>query len=101
VAAPTDRLELAAEFPAASEDEWRSLVAGVLAKSGRETDDPIAALTRTSYDGIAVRPLYDGPADRAAPVVARRAWDVRAHCGDPDPARARAALLTDLESGAT
>jgi methylmalonyl-CoA mutase len=33
--------------------------------------------------------------------VSHTAWDVRAQHRDPDPARTRAAALTDLESGAT
>jgi methylmalonyl-CoA mutase len=85
-----DVFELAAEFAAANEDEWLSLV-------GR----PIDGLTTTTIEGIAIRPLYDGPAPRGVPVVPRAAWDVRALHYDPDAARANAAALTDLENGAT
>ena len=100
--ASTDPLELAAEFPAASEAEWRALVAGVLRKSGLAEDaDPIAALSTATYDGLRILPLYDGPQPRQAPVVARTAWDVRVQHRDPDPANTRAAALADLENGAT
>ena len=115
MSAPTDPLPLAAEFPATTRDEWVALVAGVLRKSGLPAGaDPIAALTTTTYDGIPVLPLYDAfdgdpglpgvlPYLRGAtpdgPTVA--GWDVRQRHADPDPVRSRAALLDDLETGAT
>jgi methylmalonyl-CoA mutase len=115
MSASTDPLELAAEFPAASEDEWRALVAGVLRKSGLADDaDPIEALSSTTYDGIRVRPLYPASSiDRGLPGqqpyvrggtadgATTAGWDVRAQHRDPDPARTHAAALADLESGAT
>jgi methylmalonyl-CoA mutase len=115
MSAPTDPLELAAEFPAASEDEWRALVAGVLRKSGLADDaDPIEALSSTTYDGIRIQPLYPpSSADRGFPGsqpfvrggtsdgATTAGWDVRAHYRDPDPRRTNTAALADLESGAT
>jgi methylmalonyl-CoA mutase len=110
---PGQQLTLAADFPAASRDDWRALVASVLARSGAAAPgDPEEALTFTTYDGIAIRPLYTAEHSRsvdtggwpgqapflrgatAAPTVG---WDVRVRHPDPD----RAAVRTDLENGAT
>jgi methylmalonyl-CoA mutase len=114
MSAPTDPVQLGDGFPAASYDDWVALVAGVLRKAGRDDADPVAALTATTYDGIPVRPLYTA-ADRpgrdagwpgSAPYVrgasaAVGGWDVRQRHAGTDPARVRAALLNDLETGAT
>jgi methylmalonyl-CoA mutase len=107
MSAPTGPLgsaiDLAAEFPDASEDDWRALVAGVLRKAGR-TDgvDPIDALSSTSYDDIAIRPLYTSGPEPSVPRVANDgAWDVRTWHRDPSPAATNAAVLNDLETGAT
>jgi methylmalonyl-CoA mutase len=118
MSAPTDPLPLAAEFPAATREQWVELVTGVLRKSGLpEGADPIGTLTATTYDGIPVRPLYtaaDAPAvgtgaPGAEPYVrgatadgpTLSGWDVRQRHANPDPAALRAALLNDLETGAT
>jgi methylmalonyl-CoA mutase len=118
---PGQPLELAAEFPAASADEWVALVAGVLRKSGLADEaDPIAALTATTYEGIRVLPLYTSAEvpetgllatglPGAAPYVrgstvdgaTATGWDVRTRHADPNPTRTRAAALNDLETGAT
>lgn len=110
-------LALAADFPAPDRDEWRALVSAVLAKSGvGEDTDPEAALSYTTYDGITIKPLYtadDTHVPAAAPgrppfvrgATAAGAtgtgWDVRTRHADPDTARANAAVLNDLETGAT
>ncbi len=116
--APSDPLPLAAEFPPATRDQWIEMVTGVLRRSGLAEDaDPVAALSATTYDGIPVRPLYtaaDAPPEPAgspgsAPYVRGATadgptvtgWDVRQRHADPDPARLRASLLNDLETGAT
>ncbi|SOD93845.1 methylmalonyl-CoA mutase subunit beta [Blastococcus haudaquaticus] len=64
-AVPSD-LSLAAEFDAATREQWRELVAGVLRKAGREDlPDPVEdALGRTVATGVTVAPLYT--ADDAA-----------------------------------
>ncbi|MGY1807098.1 methylmalonyl-CoA mutase subunit beta [Blastococcus sp. SYSU D00669] len=119
-----DELVLAGEFPAATRDEWRRLVAGVLRKTGRtELPDPVEdALRRTVATGVAVAPLYT-PEDAAdlpsavgvpglAPFVrgARAGagssevpggWDVRQRHAHPDVAVTREAVLADLENGGT
>src|SRR3712207_9121181 len=55
-----DELRLAADFPAATREAWRELVAGVLRKAGREDlPDPVEdALSRTVATGVRVAPLY-------------------------------------------
>ncbi|WP_129843260.1 methylmalonyl-CoA mutase subunit beta [Streptomyces sp. RFCAC02] len=111
----------AAGFPAADRAEWQALVADVLRRTGRGEAEGAAAeeaLSTRLGDGIVVRPLYTAddaprPAGAAgfpgfAPYVrgARPAgtvdgWDVRQRHADPDPAPANAAVLADLENGAT
>lgn len=83
---------------AASEDAWRALVAKTLG------DKPFESLTKSTVEGLPIAPLYAAGA-RAAPFPARpfdgeRPWDVRALSAHPDPARANAELLADLEGGA-
>ena len=112
-----DQLPLAADFRAPTREEWRALVAAVLAKSGVE-GDPEAALTTTTYDGIEIKPLYtaadahgvdaDGLPGRppfvrgATPEgAAATGWDVRTRHDDPDPETLNRAALADLETGAT
>jgi methylmalonyl-CoA mutase len=118
MSAPPDPLPLAAEFPPATRDQWIELVTGVLRRSGLPEDaDPVAALSSTTYDGISVRPLFTAadvpPTSAGTPGAAPylrgatadgptlTGWDVRQRHADPDPARLRASLLNDLETGAT
>ena len=114
-----DELELAAGFPAADRDEWLKLVDGVLVKAGRipadaELGTGFAKLVRTSFDGIAVQPLYtaDDTADLPAvgspgvrPFVrgsrGAHGWDVRQRHAGTDPAAVQTAILADLEGGVT
>ena len=53
-------LALAGQFDAATRDQWRELVAGVLRKAGRdELPDPVEdALRRPVAPGVTVAPLY-------------------------------------------
>jgi methylmalonyl-CoA mutase len=117
VSTEPESLALAADFPTATRDEWRSSVAAVLARSGVD-GDPEQALSSLTYDGIRVKPLYtaedahaldaDGlpghpPFVRGATEdgAAGTGWDVRTRHADPDPARLNRAVLADLETGAT
>jgi methylmalonyl-CoA mutase len=69
MSAAPEHLALAAEFPAVTRDQWRAMVATVLARSGVAEDvDPELALAWTTYDGITLRPLYT--ADDAPRVAA-------------------------------
>jgi methylmalonyl-CoA mutase len=118
-----DALALAAEFDAASRDQWRELVAGVLRKAGRdELPEPVEeALRRTVATGVSVAPLYtaedagDLPTAVGVPglvpfVRGSRAgdgegvpagWDVRQRHAHPDPAVTKEAIAADLENGVT
>jgi methylmalonyl-CoA mutase len=114
-----ESLALAADFPMATRDDWRSLVAAVLAKSGLpEGTDPEDALSSTTYDGIRIRPLYtaddahdlDSDGRPGHPPFVRGAtaagatvtgWDVRSRHADPDSPRTNKAVRTDLERGVT
>jgi methylmalonyl-CoA mutase len=111
---PAERLTLAGDFPAASHEAWQGLVRRILA--GR---DPDATLSRKTYDGIAVRPLYtaqDRPAgdeDVGFPGMAPftrghrltgragTGWDIRQLHAHPDPSRCNQAILEDLGRGVT
>src|SRR4051812_41474333 len=119
-----EELLLGGEFPAASRDEWRDLVAGVLRKAGREElPDPVEdALRRTVATGVTVGPLYtaedagDLPGAVGVPGLApfvrgARAgavdgdvpagWDIRQRHAHPDVATTEEAIAADLENGVT
>ena len=94
----TEHIAFAAEFPAASRDQWLRLVDGVL--KGAPFDKRLVART---YDGLPIQPLY--PRDASAqPVAARTSgapWAVMQRIDHPDPALANEEALHDLENGAT
>jgi len=94
----TDAPPLAAAFPPVSDADWRALVEKTL------KDAPFDSLRRTTAEGLPIEPLYPAAQVRAAftPRLhdAERPWDVRALVAHPDPARANADLLADLEGGA-
>ncbi|MGP4114148.1 methylmalonyl-CoA mutase family protein [Streptomyces sp. 4N509B] len=111
---------LAAEFPPATREDWHRLVAGVLRKArglDRAGSAAEEALVTRLEDGVVTRPLYtaaDAPTTPtglpgSAPFVrggrpegaAVAGWDVRQRHADPDPRRTNAAVLADLEGGAT
>ncbi|SFQ22057.1 methylmalonyl-CoA mutase [Amycolatopsis arida] len=119
-----DELALAAEFDRPDREDWRKLVAGVLRKTGALpegfTGPPESLLTSTTYDGIAVQPLYtaedtEDTEDTVPPAgfpglppfvrgtrpegAMRTGWDVRALHLDPDPAATNRAALADLAGG--
>ncbi|MDC0768960.1 methylmalonyl-CoA mutase family protein [Streptomyces sp. HD] len=111
---PDDGLELAAEFPDVSHEQWQRLVAGVLRKSGKDVEGAQAeeALSTALEDGLRTRPLYTAHDTAPTPglpgfapfVRGSRAegntvggWDVRQRHTTADGA----AILTDLENGVT
>ncbi|MEU6476853.1 methylmalonyl-CoA mutase family protein [Streptomyces sp. NPDC047017] len=111
---PDDGLSLAADFPDATLEQWRHLVAGVLRKSGKEVSDAEAeqALSTALEDGLRTRPLYtarDAAPDPGLPGFAPfvrggrpegstvGGWDVRQRHTVADTA----AVLADLENGVT
>ncbi|MDD6793012.1 MAG: methylmalonyl-CoA mutase family protein [Thermobifida fusca] len=118
-ATATGALPLAAEFPSVTKEQWRELVAGVLRKSGVDVESapetPESLLTTTTYDGIAIQPLYDSGDDiesgfpGLAPFIRGaqpqgavvEGWDVRQRHAHPDAATARNEILEDLHNGVT
>jgi methylmalonyl-CoA mutase len=117
-------LTLADEFPPASREQWRELVASVLRKAGRLPDGytgPVEDLIATTLgEGVTVAPLYttDSTTDGAAhgvgvpglaPFVRNarplgaspNGWDIRARHADPDVAATAEAVLADLAGGVT
>jgi methylmalonyl-CoA mutase len=117
-------LRLAGEFPPATREQWRDLVAGVLRKAGREQlPDPVEeALRRTVATGVTVGPLYTAEDAGELPTAAgvpglppfvrgARAgaaggnvpgsWDIRQRHAHPDVAVTREAIAADLENGVT
>jgi methylmalonyl-CoA mutase len=87
----------AADFPPATHEAWTALV---------EKTVKGAPLPEAHVGGVTVRALYTaadvGPsvAPALAPRDAERPWDVRTAVSHPDPARANAEALADLEGGA-
>lgn len=97
-----EHLALAAEFPAATGEQWGALVAKLLSKDGAPLDAAaaIAKLRTTTDDGITIEPLYVDHAPPAVPVAVRGGtpWEVRQVVpGNADPGLAEA----ELEKGAT
>lgn len=110
----TGGFDLAAAFPAASDEAWQGLVKRILADRDFEE-----ALVRKTYDEIAIKPLYTakdwplddeaagfpgmGPYTRGHRVMGQAAsgWDVRQLHTHPDPSRCNKAILEDLERGVT
>lgn len=94
----TDTLPLAAEFPPATEAEWRKLVDGALKGASFEK-----RLVSQTYDGLRVEPLYPR-ATGAGPVAGRAPgapWALMQRVDHPDPAAANKQALDDLMNGAT
>ena len=88
----------AAEFPAATREQWLRLVDGVL--KGAPFDKRLVA---RSYDEFPIQPLYPRAPD-AQPVAARatgKPWAVMQRVDHPDPAAANEQAQRDLENGAT
>ncbi|MGW3964052.1 methylmalonyl-CoA mutase family protein [Amycolatopsis sp. NPDC005003] len=117
---PISELDLAAEFPQATREQWQELVAGVLRKSGKLPEDfagaPESKLVTRTYDGIEIQPLYtaeDVPGDIGFPGLppyvrgsrpdgqVGTGWDVRARFAGADGRAVNKAILADLEGGVT
>jgi methylmalonyl-CoA mutase len=92
----SDDFPLAAEFPPATEADWRKLVEAAL--KGASFDRKLVGQT---YDGLRVQPLY--PRMAAAPAIAGRPaapWQVIQRVDHPDAKIANKQALDDLENGA-
>lgn len=105
----TDPLKLASEFPSADYAAWRTLAEEALKGASFEKK-----LVTKTLDGFALQPLYtkgDQDADTrlihdvlSASVEPRETvtgWDIRQLHTHPDPIVTNAAVLDDLENGAT
>jgi methylmalonyl-CoA mutase len=89
-------LSFAADFPPATRDDWKKLVAAVLKGA------PFERLESKTYDGLTLEPLYERAV--AGEVIAGRApgaaWALMQRIDHPDPASANAQALDDLTNGA-
>jgi methylmalonyl-CoA mutase len=94
----SENLALAAEFPPTTDAEWRKLVDAALKGASFEK-----RLVSQTYDGLRIDPLY--PRAAGAKAVPGRTpgapWAVMQRVDHPDPAKANAQALLDLENGAT
>jgi methylmalonyl-CoA mutase len=94
---PEPPLSLAADFPAATREQWRKLVDAVLKGA------PFERLESETYDGLTIAPLYQRAADTRA--IAGRApgmaWRIMQRVDHPDAAAANAQALDELLNGAT
>jgi methylmalonyl-CoA mutase len=93
----SDDQRLAGDFPAATYEDWRKLVDGVLKGA------PFEKLVGKTYDGIGIEPIYPR-AKGASPITGRAAalpWQIMQRVDHPEPAKANAQALHDLENGAT
>src|SRR5215472_1318331 len=93
----TPDLPLAADFAAATQDDWRKLVDGVLKGASFER------LVGKTYDDLKIAPIYSR-AKGVAPIAGRAAampWRIMQRIDQPDPERANAIALHELENGAT
>ncbi|MBW3617679.1 MAG: methylmalonyl-CoA mutase [Proteobacteria bacterium] len=95
----TETTPLAEDFPPAAREDWER--AALKALKG----EPLARLRTRTADGLVIEalepPAKAQPAARAdAPADPERPWDLRTIVDGPEPARANADLLHDLENGA-
>jgi len=119
----TEHLELAGEFPAITREQWRVLVDGVVGKGLKDpTPEELSrrferTLVSTTYDGIAIQPLYDGSEGQRDPGLPGQApftrgrtplgsaiggWDVCQRVEvSGDGTDAGPVVLNELENGAT
>jgi methylmalonyl-CoA mutase len=90
-----DDLPLAADFPQATREQWLKRVEGVL--KGADFSKKLVGRTQ---DGIAIEPLYP-KAEGAARITREQAgrWRVSQRVDHPDPEKANALALIDLENG--
>jgi methylmalonyl-CoA mutase len=95
-----DASRLSADFPPATAESWRALVAKTLGEK------PFSSLEKATVEGLPIAPLYppgDLPGEQAFPTRpynAERPWDLRVLTAHPDAARANVEILGDLEGGA-
>ncbi len=91
-----DPLSLAAEFPPASQEQWRKLVDGVLKGAS------FATLESKSADGLTIEPLYPRAPDAtpATDRAPRRRWQIAQRVDHPDADASNTEVLHELDNGA-
>ena len=112
-------MRLAEGFPQPGREDWAAMAAKVLNRSRPEEQHldgaaAVAELTSELPGGLEIEPIYWPEPGRAlglpgampftrgrGPRDPEQPWDARALHDDPDAARTRAAVLDDLEHGAT
>ncbi len=94
---PQKHLHLAADFPPATQEEWRKLVDAMLKGA------PFERLSSTTYDGLHMGALAARRTDARSSAARADAapWQVLARIDHPDPALANEAARHELENGAT
>jgi methylmalonyl-CoA mutase len=93
-----DILPLAADFPGATQAQWRKLVDALLKGAPFERK-----LVASTYDGLTIQPLYERSAG-AVPIVGRNpgsSWQILQRVDHPDAAAANAQARDDCSNGAT
>ncbi len=96
--APAVLPPLAAEFPAASREQWLALTQKVL--KGSDFNKRLVARTA---DGLEIQPIYPRPATPAATMSRQdsgQPWGVASRVDHPDAKTANALTLADLDGGA-
>jgi methylmalonyl-CoA mutase len=95
-AGSSQQLRLAAEFPPASESDWRKRAEAVL--KGADFEKRLSSRTA---DGIAIASLYSATAGNEVRRLEQTPWIVMQRADHPDPAKANAQAIDDLNHGAT
>lgn len=91
-----DGLKLAAEFPAATREQWLDRVKGVL--KGADFEKKLVSRT---YDGLRIEPLYERTEPSPQPGrAAHSRWRIMQRIDHPDLAAANELALSDLAGGA-
>jgi len=94
--ADMENLPFAADFPAATREDWLKLVEAVLKGA------PFERLISTTYDDLSIDPLAARRSD-VRPIAARPSaahWEILARIDHPDPALANEIALRELSNGA-
>ncbi|MEU4160499.1 methylmalonyl-CoA mutase subunit beta [Actinoplanes sp. NPDC026670] len=118
----SDELTLGADFPTATEEQWRRLALAALRRSGAAADDTTPErvddlLAAHTHDGLRIAALHTADSTPAGPTgvpgrfpyvrgahpahAMGTGWDVRQRHAGADPKEIREAALDDLENGVT
>src|SRR5262249_7123691 len=95
--APADELVLAAEFPPATREQWRKIVADAVKGASSES------LISKTYDGVSIEPLSPRKS-QAEPLIGRKpgaSWAIMQRVDHPWPKAANAEAAQDVANGAS